>query len=55
MTAIPFRRAKFVTGDLSTGQLILTRDDGTTAECGVLIVSGVTVTDNGDGTFDIDL
>lgn len=53
MTAIPVRRSKFVTGDLSTGQLILIRDNGTTAQCGVVIVTGVTLTDNEDSTYTI--
>lgn len=55
MTAIPVKRSKFITGDLSTGQLILTRDNGTTAVCGVLMMTGVTVTDNEDGTWTLDL
>lgn len=51
MTAIPFRRSKFLTGDLSAGQLILIRDNGTTAQCGVVIVAEVTLTDNEDSTY----
>lgn len=53
MTAVPFRRSKFVTGDLSTGQLILIRDNGKTAQCDVVIVTGVALTDNEDSTYDL--
>lgn len=52
MTAIPVKQSRFTSGDLSTGQLTLTRTDDTTAECGVLIFLGA-LTDNGDGTFDV--
>lgn len=45
--------AKFVSGDLSSGQLLLRRDDGTEEWCGVLIVSGLSLSDNGDSTFDV--
>lgn len=50
---IPNLGPKFVSGDLSTGQLILIRDNGTTARCGVVIVTDVTLTDNADGTADL--
>ena len=36
-----------------TGRLVLTRDDGSTAFCGVVIVRGVSLTDNEDSTFDL--
>lgn len=52
VTAIPVKQSRFTSGDLSTGQLTLTRTDDTTAECGVLIFLGA-LTDNGDGTFDV--
>lgn len=44
---------KFVSGTADTGRLILTREDGSRVRCGVLIVQGVTLTDNGDSTFDL--
>jgi hypothetical protein len=44
---------QFVGGTADTGRLILTREDGSTAKCGVVIVQGVTLTDNDDSTFDI--
>lgn len=53
MTALPVPN-RFISGDLSTGRLILTRQDGSTARCGVIICTG-TLTDNGDGTVDIEL
>jgi hypothetical protein len=45
--------SKFVAGQADTGRLILTRDDGSTARCGVVIVQGATLTDNNDSTFDL--
>lgn len=45
--------AKFVDGTAVTGRIVLERSDGFTAELpGVVIVRGVTLTDNGDSTFD---
>lgn len=45
--------SKFVSGTAATGRLVLTRDDGSTAVCGVVIVQGATLTDNGDITYDL--
>ena len=55
MTAIPVRRSRFVTGAMTDGRLVLIRDNGTAARCGVVIIRNATLTDNGDGTFDITL
>lgn len=44
---------QFVGGTADTGRLVLTRDDGSTARCGVVIVQGATLTDNGDSTVDV--
>jgi len=43
----------FVSGTLATGRLVLVRESGSTARCGVLMCLG-TLTDNSDGTFDIN-
>ena len=45
--------AKFIFGSADTGQLVLTREDGSTAVCGVVIVRGVSLVDNADSTFDL--
>ena len=45
---------KFVSGSLATGRLILLSKSGLTARCEVLMCLG-TLTDNSDGTFDLDL
>lgn len=50
---IPKTDDKFVSGSLDTGRLILVRRSGSTARCGVVIATGGTVTDNGDGTFEV--
>jgi hypothetical protein len=42
---------QFVGGQANTGRLILTREDGSTAVCGVVIVRGVSLVDNTDSTF----
>lgn len=55
MTAIPFTKSKFVSGFMTDGRLVLVREDGTTARCGVVIMSGAALVDNGDGTWDVDL
>lgn len=55
MTAIPVRRSRFVTGTMTDGRLVLIRDNGTAARCGVVIIRNATLTDNSDGTFDITL
>lgn len=47
------RGAKFISGSLESGQLVLTREDGTTALAPVIAVRGHLV-DNGDGTWDIE-
>mgnify|MGYP001438367648 CR=1 FL=1 len=53
MTAIPIRRSKFTSGTMTDGRLLLIRDNGTTARCGVVIIRDATLTDNGDGTWDV--
>lgn len=45
--------AKFVGGQANTGRLVLLRDDGSTSRCGVVIVQGVSITDNEDSTVDL--
>ena len=45
--------AKFVGGSADSGRLVLLREDGSTARCGVVIVQGATLTDNEDLTFDL--
>jgi hypothetical protein len=47
------KSAKFIYGHADAGQLVLTRDDNTTAHCGVVIVQGATLTDNNDSTVDV--
>lgn len=42
--------AKFVDATAVTGQLILTREDGSTAPAPILIFTGAELVDNGDGT-----
>lgn len=44
----------FVSGSLATGRLVLARESGSAARCGVLMCLG-TLTDNEDGTYDLDL
>jgi len=53
VTAIPIRRSKFTSGTMTDGRLLLIRDNGTTARCGVVIIRDATLTDNGDGTWDV--
>ena len=48
------RGSRFELGTAETGRLVLTRDDGSTAVCGVVIVQGGSLTDNADLTFDLD-
>jgi hypothetical protein len=45
---------QFVGGQADTGRLVLTRDDGSTAVCGVVIVQGASLIDNADSTFDFN-
>lgn len=45
--------AKFIGGSADSGQLILLREDGSQARCGVVIVQGASLTDNEDSTFDL--
>lgn len=47
------RGPRFEFGTADTGRLVLTRDDGSTAVCGVVIVRGVSLVDNEDSTFDL--
>ena len=48
------RGPRFEFGHADTGRLVLTRDDGSTAVCGVVIVRGVSVVvDNEDSTSDL--
>ena len=44
----------FVGGTLATGRLVLIRQSGSTARCGVVMCTG-TLTDNEDLTFDLEL
>ena len=44
----------FVSGTLTAGRLVLVRESGSTARCGVLMFYG-TLTDNEDLTFDLEL
>ena len=48
MSAQP-RGPKFVGGQIESGQIVLTRDDGTTNALPVVMFKG-TLVDNGDGT-----
>lgn len=41
---------KYVSGFADRGQIILIREDGTTDETPIFALSGITITDNGDGT-----
>lgn len=51
MTTLGF---KFVDGTATTGRIVLQRGNGSTAELlNVVIVQGVTLTDNEDSTFDL--
>lgn len=52
MNRQPVKGAKHVSGDLSTGRLFLTRRDGSSVRCGVVIVQA-TLTDNSDSTYDL--
>lgn len=45
--------SKFVSGRNDDGRLYLNRADGSVARCGVAIIRGATVTDNGDSTADV--
>lgn len=55
MTARPKPYAKYVSGDLSTGQLFLIREDGSRAVCSRFVIfRGVSLTDNSDSTFDLN-
>jgi len=47
------RGPRFEFGTAETGRVVLTRDDGSTAVTGVVIVKNTTVSDNGDSTFDV--
>jgi len=53
VTARPSPYSKYVWGDLSTGRLVLIREDGSRAPCGVVIFQGATLTDNSDSTYDL--
>lgn len=49
------RGAKFVSGRVEDGRVVLTRSDGSESTVpNVLVVGGIAVTDNGDGTVTID-
>lgn len=47
------RGYKFESGTADTGRLVLTREDGSTVICGVVIMRGVSLVDNSDSTFDL--
>lgn len=53
MTSRRIPGPRFVSGSADTGRLILLREDGSTARCGVVIVQGVILTDNEDSTYDL--
>lgn len=53
MTARPKPYSKYVSGDLSTGQLVLIREDDTTATCAGFVIFKGTLTDNLDSTYDV--
>jgi hypothetical protein len=48
------KSAEFVSGDLSTGRLFLTRGDGSVVPGGTFIIVRATMTDNSDSTFDVN-
>lgn len=51
---IPNLGPKYVSGDVSTGRVVLTRDDGSTDNALLIMFMG-TITDvTGDGVFDIN-
>lgn len=45
--------ARFVSGQINNDGLVLTREDGSTGQCGLVIVQGVTFTDNEDSTYEV--
>ena len=45
--------SRFVSGTVETGRVVLEREDGSTAGFGVVMVRGVSLTDNEDSTFDL--
>lgn len=46
--------SKFVDGTAVTGRIVLERGNGSTAELpDLVIVQGLTLTDNGDSTYDL--
>lgn len=49
----PQKGFEFVSGDLSTGRLFLTRRDGAVVPCGTFIIVRGVMTDNSDSTFDV--
>lgn len=53
MTSRRIQGARFVGGSADAGRLILLREDGSRVRCGVVIVQGVSLTDNEDSTFDL--
>lgn len=54
MTSQRIQGARFVGGSADTGRLILAREDSSRVRCGVVIVQGVTLTDNEDSTYDLN-
>lgn len=54
MTSRRIPGPRFIGGNADTGRLILVREDGSQARCGVVIVQGVTLTDNEDSTVDLN-
>lgn len=43
--------AKFVSGEIVSGEIVLAREDGTTAAPPPLLMFEGTLVDNGDGTY----
>ena len=54
MTTRRVTGSKFVFGTADTGRLVLTREDGSVAVCGVALMRrAVSFVDNEDSTFDV--
>lgn len=57
-SAVPPRGPKFISGQIESGQFVLTREDGTTQvvpNIGNIYLTEGSLVDRGDGTFGIDL
>ena len=47
------RGLRFESGTADNGRLVLIREGGSAAVCGVVMVKGVSLVDNDDSTFDL--